>query len=149
MVQCSYLEKGHQSDSEQEDEMATVKELIKKESNGSISFGNYDLPEKKKLADFEVAGDLYKVKTWNEMTKLERNGTFVYESIPGTAVNVFKESADDGAVRSAAKRRFVSQGEADQRQSQACSVDRPALCAPHGKHGRFVSDRLHRTDQGD
>ena len=33
------------------------------------------LPEKKKLADFEVAGDLYKVKTWNEMTKLERNGT--------------------------------------------------------------------------
>ena len=95
MVQCSYLEKGHQSDSEQEDEMATVKELIKKESNGSISFGNYDLPEKKKLADFEVAGDLYKVKTWNEMTKLERNGTFVYESIPGTAVNVFKETADE------------------------------------------------------
>ena len=75
--------------------MATVKELIKKESNGSISFGNYDLPEKKKLADFEVAGDLYKVKTWNEMTKLERNGTFVYESIPGTAVNVFKETADE------------------------------------------------------
>lgn len=95
MIQCSYLEKGHQSDSEQEDEMATVKELIKKESNGSISFGNYDLPEKKKLADFEVAGDLYKVKTWNEMTKLERNGTFVYESIPGTAVNVFKETADE------------------------------------------------------
>ena len=63
MVQCSYLEKGHQSDSEQEDEMATVKELIKKESNGSISFGNYDLPEKKKLADFEVAGDLYKVSS--------------------------------------------------------------------------------------
>lgn len=79
----------------QEDEMATIKELIKKESNGSISFGNYDLPEKKKLADFEVAGDIYKVKTWHEITKLERNGTFVYESIPGTAVNVFKETADE------------------------------------------------------
>lgn len=29
------------------------------------------------------------------MTKLERNGTFVYESIPGTAVNIFKETADE------------------------------------------------------
>ena len=74
--------------------MAVIKDLIRKESNGSISFGNYDLPNKTKLADFEVSGDMYKVKTWNEMTKLERNGTFVYESIPGTSVNVFKESAD-------------------------------------------------------
>ncbi len=75
--------------------MAVVKELIRKESNGSISFGNYDLPQKTKLADFEVAGDLYKVKTFNQITKLERNGSFVYESIPGTAVNVFKETADE------------------------------------------------------
>ncbi|MFQ9515724.1 MAG: endosialidase [Eubacterium sp.] len=75
--------------------MAVVKELIRKESNGTISFGNYELPQKTKLADFEVAGDMYKVKTFNEITKLERNGTFVYESIPGTAVNVFKETADE------------------------------------------------------
>lgn len=75
--------------------MAVVKELIRKESNDSISFGNYDLTQKTKLSDFEVSGDMYKVKTWNEITKLERNGTFVYESIPGTAVNVFKETADE------------------------------------------------------
>lgn len=75
--------------------MAVVKELIRKESNGTISFGNYELPQKTKLADFEVAGDMYKVKTFNEITKLERNGTFVYESIPGTAVNVFKETGDE------------------------------------------------------
>lgn len=75
--------------------MAVVKELIRKESNGTISFGNYELPQKTKLADFEVAGDLYKVKTFNEITKLERNGTFVYESIPGTAVNVFKETGEE------------------------------------------------------
>ena len=47
------------------------------------------------MSDFEVSGDMYKVKTWNEITKLERNGTFVYESLPGTAVNVFKETADE------------------------------------------------------
>lgn len=75
--------------------MAVVKELIRKESNGSISFGNYDLPEKTKLADFEVSGDIYKVKTFKEITKLERNGSFVYESIPGTAVNVFKETSEE------------------------------------------------------
>ncbi|MFR4319337.1 MAG: endosialidase [Eubacterium sp.] len=75
--------------------MAIIKELIKKESNGTISFGNYELAEKKKLSDFEVAGDMYKVKTWNAMTKLERNGSFVYESIPGTAVNVFKETEQE------------------------------------------------------
>jgi hypothetical protein len=31
-------------------------------------------------------GDIYKVKTFSEITKLERNGMFVYESVPGTAV---------------------------------------------------------------
>ena len=75
--------------------MAIIKELIKKESNGTISFGNYELDAKKKVSDFEVSGDMYKVKTWNEITKLEWNGTFVYESLPGTAVNVFKETADE------------------------------------------------------
>ena len=75
--------------------MAIIKELIKKESNGTISFGNYELDAKKKVSDFEVSGDMYKVKTWNEITKLERNGTFVYESLPGTAVNVFKETSDE------------------------------------------------------
>mgnify|MGYP000903525145 FL=1 len=75
--------------------MAIIKELIKKESNGTISCGNYELDAKKKVSDFEVSVDMYKVKTWNEITKLERNGTFVYESLPGTAVNVFKETADE------------------------------------------------------
>lgn len=73
--------------------MAVVEELIKKEADGSISFGNYKLPTKTKISDFEVEGDMYKVKTFNEITKLERNGMFVYESTPGTAVNAFKATA--------------------------------------------------------
>lgn len=75
--------------------MAVVNELIRKEGDGSISFGNYKLDAKTKLSDFEVAGDLYKVKTFSEITKLERNGMFVYESTPGTAVNAFKATADE------------------------------------------------------
>lgn len=70
--------------------MSVIDELIRREDNGSISFGNYKLDQKTKLSDFEVNGDLYKVKTFYEITKLERNGTFVYESVPGTAVHNFK-----------------------------------------------------------
>lgn len=67
--------------------MAVVNELIRSESNGTVSFGNYLLDTKSKKSDFEHNGDLYKVKTFKEITKLERNGMFVYESVPGTAVN--------------------------------------------------------------
>ena len=67
--------------------MPVVNELIRSEVDGTISFGNYKLDEKSKLSDFEHCGDSYKVKTFKEITKLERNGMFVYESVPGTAVN--------------------------------------------------------------
>ena len=50
--------------------MAVVEQLIRAEKDGSISFGNYLLPEK----------------------KLESNENFVYESVPGTAVTNFKET---------------------------------------------------------
>ena len=66
--------------------MAVVKELIRTEENGSISFGNYELSQKSKVSDYPHQGDMYKVNTFQEITKLERNGMFVYESVPGTAV---------------------------------------------------------------
>ena len=73
--------------------MTVVEELIRKENNGTISFGNYSLEQKSKVSDFEHNGDLYKVKTFKEITKLEKNGLFVYESVPGTSV--FEFSATD------------------------------------------------------
>lgn len=69
--------------------MAVIKELIRKDENETLSFGDYSLAVKTKKSDFEFGGDLYKVKTFHEITKLEKNGMFVYESIPGTAVNQF------------------------------------------------------------
>ncbi|MDF2543994.1 MAG: hypothetical protein K0S47_3712 [Herbinix sp.] len=66
--------------------MAVIQELIRKESDGTISFGNYKLDVKTKVSDFEHEGDLFKVKTYEKITKLEKNGMFVYESVPGTAV---------------------------------------------------------------
>ncbi len=70
--------------------MPVIEELIRTEQDGTISFGNYQLDTKSKKADFEYQGDLYKVKTYNEITKLERNDMFVYESVPGTAAEHFK-----------------------------------------------------------
>ena len=66
--------------------MAGVEGLIRQENDGTLSFGDYTLQTKSKLSDFEYDGDLYKIKTFREITKLEKNGLFVYESVPGTAV---------------------------------------------------------------
>lgn len=70
--------------------MARVEELLRAEKDGTISFGDYTLASKTKLDNFEFEGDLYKVKTFAEITKLERNGMFVYESVPGSAVENFR-----------------------------------------------------------
>lgn len=75
--------------------MAAVEELIRTEADGSISFGDHRLDKKAKREDFENNGDLYKVKTFKEITKLERNGMFVYESVPGTAVEHFEATGND------------------------------------------------------
>jgi len=71
-----------------------AKQLIRVEADGSISFGDYTLTEKSKLEDFPHAGDLYKVKTFNEITKLEKNNGFLYESVPGTKVDSFLEKSE-------------------------------------------------------
>jgi hypothetical protein len=74
--------------------MSVVKELLRSESNGTISFGDYTLESKAKLPGFEYKGDEYYVKTFKENTRLEKNGKLVYESVPGTSVNNYKIYTD-------------------------------------------------------
>lgn len=74
--------------------MGVITELIRTEADGTLSFGNYELEQKTKISDFEHQGDFYKIKSFYEITKLEKNGLFVYESVPGTAVNGFYASED-------------------------------------------------------
>lgn len=85
--------------------MAVVQELLREEAQGAISFGNHKLDVKAKLEDFEHGGDLLKVKTYKSITKLEKNGMFAYESVPGTSVNNFAES-ENGVT-------FVVEGDED------------------------------------
>lgn len=75
--------------------MAAVKELLRVEDNGTLSFGDYTLAAKTKKDNFEFEGDVYKVKTFSEITKLEKNGMFVYESVPGSAVENFSETGSE------------------------------------------------------
>lgn len=74
--------------------MAVVNELINAQGN-ALEFGNYELGTKTKKDGFEFLGDIYKIKTFNEITKLEKNGMFVYESVPGTAVHAFVSDEDN------------------------------------------------------
>ena len=74
--------------------MAEIRELIQVESNGTISFGDYTLETKTKLDNFNVNGNVFKVKTYKDITKLECNDIFVYESVPGTAVSNFEKGEE-------------------------------------------------------
>jgi len=74
--------------------MPVIEELIRTEEDGTISFGNYLLSQKTKLSDFAHNGDLYKVKTYKSITRLEKNGSLLYESTPGTVVSNFSISGD-------------------------------------------------------
>ena len=69
--------------------MSVVKELIRTEADGGISFGDYELAAKAKKSDFEHRGDLYKVKTFKEITKLEKNGKMLLETVPGATEHNF------------------------------------------------------------
>lgn len=76
--------------------MAAVSELIRVEDDGTLSFGDYTKTEKTKKSDFKANGGIYKVKTFNEITRLECDDEFVFESDPGTAVLHY--SSDDDKV---------------------------------------------------
>lgn len=72
--------------------MAVISELIRTEENQTLSFGNYALATKAKKEGFEHKGASYYVKTYKDITRLECNGAFVYESVPGTAVTCYEHN---------------------------------------------------------
>ena len=61
-------------------------------------------------------GDLLKVKTYNEITKLEKNGLFLYESVPGTSVLNFVEREDGVA--------FIVEGDEDAQSTVGLADDK-------------------------
>ena len=75
--------------------MSVITEIIRIEENNAISFGNYQSTTKLKVKDFEVNGDIYNVKTYNEMTRIEKNGKLLLETVPGAAIHNLKTNAKE------------------------------------------------------
>ena len=79
--------------------MAVIDELIREEETGALSFGNFALATKTKKDGFQYQGDSYKIKTFREITKLERNGMFVHDfRATDKAVNFVVEGEEDSQI---------------------------------------------------
>ncbi len=74
-----------------------VTEGIRINENGFLSFGDYTSKTKIKVDNFEYKGDIYKIKTSFELTRLEKNGTLFVETVPGVTFHDFTDTPD--AVR--------------------------------------------------
>lgn len=114
--------------------MASADKLLFTEADGSLSFGDHTLAEKAKVEDYPYQGDLLKVKTYHTMTKLEKNGMFVYESVPGTSVSNFVEEAD-GVT-------FVVKGSADSQLTIGLADDQEYKVLLDGQNAGFVTTNL-------
>ena len=114
--------------------MASVDNLLFIGEDGSLCFGNHTLSEKAKVEDFPYQGDLLKVKTYQTMTKLEKNGMFVYESVPGTSVSNFVEEAD-GVT-------FAVKGNADSQITVGLEDDQEYKVLLDGENAGFVTKNL-------
>jgi hypothetical protein len=67
--------------------MAIINEAIRLEEDNTISFGDYTAVEKRKVENFEVNGDLYKVRTHKDVTRLSKNTKLLLEAVPGATVH--------------------------------------------------------------
>ena len=70
--------------------MKAKREVLVAHEDGSLSFGDFTLTHKAKVDDFEFQGDVYRLRTCNEVTKLDKNDMFIYESVPGSAVETYR-----------------------------------------------------------
>ena len=79
--------------------MSVNLEILHLQEDGTLEFGDYNLFSKAKLDNYEFDGDIYKVKTYSEITKLEKNGMFIYESVPGSKVSRYKATPEEVSFR--------------------------------------------------
>jgi len=59
------------------------------DTDGTLCFGGHTLAGKHKSGDFEAGGDIYRVKTDEYLTRIEKNGRLLFESVPCSTVRGF------------------------------------------------------------
>ncbi len=71
----------------EDNKMAVIAEGIVKNADNTLSFGDYTRADKLKVEDFKVDGDIYKVRTYKDVTRLSKNSALLLESVPGATVH--------------------------------------------------------------
>lgn len=71
--------------------MLKVNEIITVNEDNTLTFGNFEVVEKQKVADFEYKGDKLAVKTYKDVTVLKRDGNLIIETVPGSVIENFLE----------------------------------------------------------
>ena len=67
--------------------MSIIQEGIILNEDKTLSFGNYEVTEKIKVKDSNVDGNIYKIRTHNEVTRLSKNGNLLLETVPGATIH--------------------------------------------------------------
>ena len=62
-----------------------LNEILAKE-DGSLSFGNFMVSDKIKINDFEHIGNIYNLRSHDKVTRLEKNGELLLETVPGAHI---------------------------------------------------------------
>ncbi|MCL2610124.1 MAG: endosialidase [Defluviitaleaceae bacterium] len=71
-----------------------VKEGLIIEEDGTLGFGNHEAEKKQKVEGFQYKGNTYKVSTYQEATRLEKNDELVLETVPGATLHNFNKAED-------------------------------------------------------
>ncbi len=74
--------------------MGIIEKGIQVNADNTISFGNHLATEKVKIDDFKIGEDIYKLRSYNEVTRFTKNHKLVFESTPGVTVHNVKLSED-------------------------------------------------------
>jgi hypothetical protein len=72
--------------------MSKLPRGINVNENNSLCFGNYRAKDKIKVDNFEHMGNLYSLRSHHLVTRLEKNGELLIESVPGATFTNFTTS---------------------------------------------------------
>ncbi len=74
--------------------MGIIEKGIQVNADNTFSFGNHLATEKVKIDDFKIGEDVYKLRSYNEVTRFTKNHKLVFESTPGVTVHNVKLTDD-------------------------------------------------------
>ena len=78
--------------------MAIIPELIRVNDDTTLSFGNHEATQKQKMDDFIHGEDIFRVRTHNEITRVQKNGELLIEAVPGATIHNFDKDDEQSHV---------------------------------------------------